>query len=90
MKTQIIETKAIWVKDPNTKTTYTKKSEEVTEITKQEHEYITHPDSCKWFRRLGGAETREMGYTSAGYLCTKLTSTSPFKDIKILRTYKFI
>lgn len=90
MTTQIIETKTIWTKNPNTKTTYIKEWEEVTELTEKEHHNTTSPDTLKWFRRLGGSETVVMGYTCAGYLCTRLTSTSPDKETKYVRSFKFI
>lgn len=90
MQTTVIETKTTWAKNPNTKTTYIKESEEITELTKEQHHNTTNREICTWFRRLGGSETAIMGYTSAGYLCTKLTSTSPDKLTKITRTFKFI
>lgn len=90
MKIKIIETKTIWTKNPDTKTTYLKESEEITELTKEQHGNRTNRDTSAYFRRLGGSETAVMGYTSAGYLCTKLTSTSPDKLTKIIRTFKFI
>lgn len=89
MKTQIIETKTTWTKNPNTKTAYIKESEEVTELTEREHHNTTNPNTLKWFRRLGGSETAVMGYTPAGFICTKLTSTSPNKETKHVRYFKF-
>lgn len=88
MKTKIIETKTTWTKNPNTKTTYIKELEEVTELTDKEHHNRTNPDTLKWFRHLGGSETAAMGYTPSGYVCTGLTSTSPDKLTKITRTFK--
>jgi hypothetical protein len=90
MKTTILETKIYWVKNPNTKTTYIKDVEEIQEITKDQHTKATSDETCSWFRRLGGSETRVMGYTPAGYLCTRLTSTSPDRLAKVVRSYKFI
>ena len=46
-------------------------------------------DTLKWFRRLGGSETAERGYTERGYLIVKLTSTSPDRQNKTIRTFKF-
>ena len=62
---------------------------EVKEITEKEHSNITNDDACKWFRRLGGSETKTMGYTCNGYKCIKLVSTSPDKETKKIRNFKF-
>ena len=86
----IIETKTKLVKNPNTKTTYIVESTEVNEVTDEQHDLTTNDYTCKWFRRLGGSETKEMSYTYKGYVCTKLTSTSPDKQSKTVREYKFL
>jgi hypothetical protein len=62
---------------------------ETEEVTEQQHKNATNDDACKWFRRLGGSETKQMGYTCAGYKCTKLISTSPDKEDKTIREYTF-
>ena len=76
-------------KNPNTKTTYTVDSKETKEVTQEQYELITKDETCKWFRRLGGSETKQMGYTFLGYICTKLTSISPDRQTKIVREYSF-
>jgi predicted esterase YcpF (UPF0227 family) len=76
-------------KNPHTKTSYILESTEVKEITETEHKNITCDETCKWFRRLGGSETVQRNYTNAGYKVTKLTSTSPDKQIKKVREFSF-
>jgi len=67
------------VKNPNTKTTYLEESRGV----------ICSDDTLKWFRRLGGSESAQRGYTCRGYRVVKLTSTSPNKQSKTIREFKF-
>jgi hypothetical protein len=76
-------------KNPNTKTTYIVDSKEVSEVTKKQHSLTTNDDTCKFFRRLGGSETKQMSYTYLGYVCTKLTSISPDRQTKVIREYEF-
>jgi len=89
MRTIITLTETRLSKNPNTKTTYVVDSVEVSEVTSRQHSLTTNDDTVKWFRRLGGTETVERSYTSAGYLVTKLTSTSPDRQTKVIREYKF-
>lgn len=77
------------VKNPNTKTTYKNESVEVTTITDKEYNLLTNDDTVKWFRRLGGSESLQRSYTCAGYKVYKLTSTSPDRQIKVIREFKF-
>jgi hypothetical protein len=82
-----------------TTTKYTKKQgtkngwelleSETTDVTSRQHHNATNDDTCKWFRRLGGSETKQMEYTCDGYKCTKLTSTSPDREKKTIREYSF-
>jgi len=78
-----------FVKNPNTKTTYILEEEITENLTKEQYTNITSDDTLKLFRRLGGIETAQRGYTCSGYLITKLTSKSPDKQLKIIRTFKF-
>ena len=76
-------------KNPNTKTTYNKTDENIlfqdaADINKL---YI---DSMKFFRNLGGSETVTRGYTFNGYCPIKLTSTSPNREYKKIRYFKYI
>ena len=71
-------------KNPNTKTSYIEVKKEVEELTPKQYKNITNDDTLKFFRRLGGSEYVERGYTAQGYLITRLISTSPDKlDKKI-------
>jgi hypothetical protein len=88
MKT-IEMTKKVFVKNPNTKTTYILESSEVEMIDEQTHGLTTSEATCKTFRRWGGSETVERAYTSQGYKVVKLTSTSPDRQTKIVRTFNF-
>jgi hypothetical protein len=69
------------------KVTYKTNETEVKEITEKEYKGIE--DSIKFFRRLGGIETVERSYTCRGYNMTKLTSTSPCRETKIVRKFEF-
>ena len=82
-------TKKVFVKNPNTKTTYILESSEVEMIDEKMHGMTTSEATCKSFRRWGGSETVERAYTNQGYKVVKLTSTSPNKQTKIIRTFKF-
>lgn len=53
------------------------------EITHKEYDYIF--SSINFFRTLGGTEKVYKSYTIAGYIPTKLVSTSPDKETKIIR-----
>lgn len=77
------------VKNPNTKTTYLEESRGVEEITETQYKNICSDDTLKWFRRLGGSESAERGYTCRGYRVVKLISTSPNKQLKTIREFKF-
>ena len=53
------------------------------EITVEEYDNIF--SSIDFFKSLGGTEKIYKNYTIAGYIPTKLVSTSPDKEIKIIR-----
>tara|TARA_R110002153_G_scaffold111103_1_gene252736 strand:+ start:20 stop:292 length:273 start_codon:yes stop_codon:yes gene_type:complete len=86
---KITETKQNFLKNPNTKTTYFLTSEHTKEIPAYEYKDTTSEDTIKYLRRLGGSEYVERGYTSVGYMVYKITSTSPDKQKKTIREYKF-
>ena len=90
MENKIILTETRLIKNPNTKTTYIVESKEVTEVTEKQHHLVTNNDTVKYFRRLGGSESVQRSYTKQGYLVTKLVSTSPDKQNKVIREYKFL
>lgn len=85
--TTIILTETRYSKNPNTKTTYIVESKEAKEITEKQH-YL-YFDSVKFFRKLGGKESITNSYTCNGYLGTKLISTSPDKQTKVIREFNF-
>jgi hypothetical protein len=86
---KIILTQKEYVKNPNTKTTYFLNHESTEEITSEQYNNITNTDTLKYYRRIGGSESAIFGYTCNGYKVTRLTSTSPNKQTKIVRTFKF-
>lgn len=64
-------------KKPNTTSTE--------EITIKEYRNIF--DAIDFFKGLGGTETIIKTYTIAGYIPTRLISTSPAKDKKVIRIF---
>ena len=86
---KIIMTRTELEKNPNTKTTYLTKEVETEEVTKKAYERITGEDTLNWYRRIGGTETAQRSYTCRGYNITRLTSISPDRQTKIIRTFKF-
>ena len=85
----IIETKTKLEKKAGTKNAYKEVSKEVKEVTERQYKLTTNDDTIKWFRRLGGSQNVTRGYTYAGYVVIKLVSTSPDKQSKTIREYKF-
>ena len=90
MENKIILTETRLIKNPNTKTTYIVESKEVSEVTEKQHYLTTNNDTVKWFRRLGGSESLRRSYINQDYKVTKLVSTSPDKQNKVIREYKFL
>ena len=78
-----------FIKNVNTKTTFLEVSNTTKIIDALQHNLLTNKDTCSFFRRLGGTETIQKNYTCAGYVCTKLTSTNPTKEIKKVRKFSF-
>ena len=64
--------------------------EEVKEISENEYNLLTNKDTLSFFRRLGGTETTRKEYTYKGLVITKLISTSPDKEIKVIRNFKIV
>ncbi len=89
MKTQIFLTTENLIKNPNTKTTYLSEKKETEELTEEQYNNIVSNDMCKFFKRLGGGQSKVMSYTCNGYKCTKLVSTSPDRQFKTIRMFKF-
>lgn len=86
MKIELIKTE--YELKVGTKTVYTEIETAQKEITETEYNNII--DSVSFFRRLGGTETIQRAYTSAGYKATKLTSKSPDRQTKVIRKFNFI
>ena len=87
MNTIITLTETRLSKNPNTKTTYIVDSKKIETVTEKQHRLTTCDETVKWFRRIGGSETKRMNYTCLGYVCTKLTSISPDRQTKVVREY---
>ena len=87
---QITMTKKTLLKNPNTKTTFNTLEEVNEVITRERYEMLTSSKTLGWFRATGGTETAERSYTCRGYNITRLTSTSPNRQIKVIREFKFI
>lgn len=52
--------------------------------------YFNVVDVVKFFRNLGGTETVQTAYTKAGYIPTRIISTSPGKDQRTIREFIYI
>ena len=61
---------------------------EITTIDKETYDNIFSKETQAFFRRLGGYEKTSKSYTTAGYIVTRLTSISPDRTTKIVRTVK--
>ena len=61
---------------------------EITTINQEKYDNIFSKETQAFFRRLGGYERASKSYTTAGYIVTRLTSVSPDKTTKIVRTVK--
>lgn len=87
---KIILTQTKYVRKPNTKTAWLETEREEKECTEREHQLATCDDTVKWFRRLGGSESVTRAYTYAGYVPVRVVSTSPDKQNRTIREYKFV
>jgi translation initiation factor 2B subunit (eIF-2B alpha/beta/delta family) len=74
---------------PKAKTTWNVESIEKELCSESEHHNATNNDTIKFFKRLGGKESVTRLYTSAGYVVTKIVSTSPDGENRTIREYKF-
>jgi hypothetical protein len=72
---------------PGTKTAWQEVKTETRDITEQQ--YTNCVEAAPFFRRLGGSEYLERGYTSRGYLVTRIISKSPDRTKKTIRIFKF-
>ena len=72
---------------PDTKTVWVEESESTSDYTKQQYQNCV--EAAPFFRRLGGSEHLDYGYFSKGYLCYRIISKSPDRQIKVIRTFNF-
>ena len=61
---------------------------EITTIDQETYNNIFSKETQAFFRNLGGYERATKTYTTAGYIVTSLTSISPDRTTKIIRTVK--
>lgn len=62
---------------------------ETKEITKEFYRNIVDPQAIRFMRNLGGIETIQKNYTCFGYIPVRILSTSPSKEKRTIRTFKF-
>ena len=61
---------------------------EITTIDQETYDNIFSKETQAFLRGIGGYERASKSYTNAGYIVTRLTSISPDKTTKIVRTVK--
>ena len=61
---------------------------EITTINQETQDNIFSKETQSFFKGIGGYERASKSYTTAGYMVTRLTSISPDKTTKIVRTIK--
>lgn len=84
---QITMIKEIYDKKENTKKRWELINSE--RYTIDEKQYNNIVSSAPFFRRLGGSVIQLKNYTCNGYKVVKDISTSPNKEIKTIRRFKF-
>ncbi len=76
------------IKKEGTKTVWINKQEPKTEVI-TETQYNNIIDASPFMRRLGGSEHNVKSYTCRGYKVVRNTSTSPDKEKRTIRAFKF-
>lgn len=78
-------------KEKQVKSGKTWKTEEVETsfVTEREHQLATSKQTRRFFKRLGGKEYTSKSYTPAGFVITRMISTSPSGIERIVRSYSF-
>ena len=61
---------------------------EITTIDQEEYDNIFNKKTQAFFKGIGGYERASKSYTNVGYIVTRLTSISPDKTTKIVRTVR--
>lgn len=54
------------------------------------HRRVTHRDTLRFFRSLGGSEYAVRSYTSVGYIVTRLVSTNPSRTVRKVRRFDIV
>ena len=80
-------TKQYFIKKSGTKNAYQLTETETERITETQYNNIIN--SASFFRRLGGSCTQQKTYTNAGYKVYKDILTSPDRQTKTIREFKF-
>ena len=62
---------------------------ETKEISREFYRNIVDPQAIRFMRNLGGIETIQKNYTCFGYLPVRILSTSPSRQTRIIRSFKF-
>lgn len=75
-------------KKQGTKTVWVETEREQREITEKQYKNII--EAAPFFRRLGGSEYLERGYTECGYRVVRMLSTSPDKECRTERLFNFV
>lgn len=70
-----------------TKTTWEQVSEETGNVSERFYKNYTSKESLQMMRRLGGSETVQRSYTCYGYVPTRIISTSPDRETKIITRF---
>lgn len=84
---KFIMTRTHFEKKANTKTVWVEKQTETKEVSEKHYKNFTDPKAISFFRNLGGSETVERSYTCYGYVPTKIVSTSPDRETKIITKF---
>jgi hypothetical protein len=77
MKTKFELTTVHYKKKEGTRTAWIELDRSTELIPEKNYINCTAPETINFFRRLGGIETITRGYTPAGYMITRILSTSP-------------
>lgn len=85
---KITLTEIRYEKKQGTKTVWVETEREQREITEKQYKNII--DAAPFFRRLGGSEYLERGYTECGYRVVRMLSTSPDKEYRTERLFNFV
>ena len=60
------------------------------EVSKEFYQNCTDENTFKFFRRIGGSETVQRGYTCIGYRPIRILSSNPSRTERVIREFKII